>query len=72
MTWAKGQRLSSISSGQNTETMLLANILIILKMQWCFVNNGGIIFKSELGPRDKTTLASSVVKMLKQCYWQIF
>ena len=68
--WAKVQRHSSTCSGQNIKTMLLAKFVIISQMQGCFVNNEGIIFRSELVPSAKHTLAPVVVKILKQCYWQ--
>ena len=64
--WAMVQRHSSTSSDENVKTMVLANFVIISKTQWCFVNNGGIIFMSDFGPRSKDTLAPLVIKILKQ------
>ena len=48
---AKIQRHSSTSSDENVKTMLLAKLVVILKTQWCFVNNGGIIFMSDFGAK---------------------
>ena len=55
--WAKVQKHSSTCSGQNIKTMILAKLVTVLKMLWCFVNNGGIIFRDNFGPRAKDTLA---------------
>ena len=70
--WAKVQRHCSTSSNENIKTMLMARFVIISKMYWRFVNNGGITFTSDFGPKSKDTLAPLVVKILKQCYryWQ--
>ena len=46
------------------------NLLSFQRCNSVLINNGEIVFKSELVPSAKDTLAPLVVKILKQCYWK--
>ena len=62
---AKVQKHSSTSSDENVKTMLLAKLVIISKIQWCFVNNGGIIFMSDFGAKIQRHSSTSSVQNIK-------
>ena len=60
--WAKIQRHTSTSSDEDIKTMLLTKFVIISKIQWCFVNNGGMIFRSSFKRVDFWNLKRHVLQ----------